>query len=96
MQNLIFYISVECFVDTCDPDEMTDTVNVTNLCKENVNVVELKENINKLEQCLQESDARQGIVCKDCLIAYNQLEGNFLQMEKNGVCFEAVDLVGFK
>lgn len=85
----------DCFVATCNPDKMTTTDNITQICQPNANVGQIKTKIEHLRGCIDECDKKKGDVCKQCAQNHTQLENHLEQLMSlgAGVCFEIIDVV---
>lgn len=85
----------DCFVATCDPDKMTTTDNINQICQPNANVGQIQTKIDNLNACINDSFSKKGDLCKDCAQNHTQLENHLEQLISKGagVCFEIIDMV---
>lgn len=92
---VFIFTSVECFVDRCDPDKITNATDdqIASLCQPNKQIVYLQNLTTTLQNCLNQSDNRVGDACKDCATAFNALDGSYHAFQGDEICFEAVDQV---
>lgn len=89
---ILISLFVECFVERCDPDKMKNRTEVVNNCQTNQYIFDLQSCTENFDKCLNESDANGGDNCKNCLMAFNTLEGHFHRFERGGICFESVQV----
>lgn len=82
-----------CFVEACNPDKMTAASNVTEICKLNKNVLDIRNKTDNLMKCFNTSDHNVGSNCIDCLNSFNSIANKYKELGKSSheICFDVVD-----
>lgn len=92
---LSLLLSIGCFVEACDPDKMSPSSNITDICKLNKNVIDIRNKTDDLMKCFNTSDTKVGNNCIDCLKEFNLIANQYKQFGESskGICFDVVDQV---
>ena len=74
---------------------MSTASNVTEICKLNKNVIDIRNKTDDLMKCFNTSDKNVGNNCIDCLEEFNLIANQYKQWgdSSNGICFDVVDQV---
>lgn len=83
-----------CFIEACDPDKIRAGSNITEICKLNKHMIDIRSKTDNLMKCFNKSDQSVGNNCIDCLNEFNSIANEYKQLEESHtICFDVVDQV---